>query len=138
MRQGNVLSPKGGMLPVLTPVFRLGLGATFGSGAQMWPWIALDDMIGALLHVYEKTGLSGPVNFTAPQPVTNAEFTRALAATVGRWALFTVPAFAARAAPGGMADELLLSGARVVPKRLRESGYAFRWPELRPALEAML
>jgi len=138
MRNGNVLSPRGGMLPALLPLFRLGLGAKFGSGEQVWPWIALDDYPHALLHILEKTDLAGPVNFVAPEPVTNARFTNTLAAAVGRQAFFTVPSFATRLAPGGMGEELLLGGVRMVPARLLESGYRFRWPELAPALRAML
>jgi uncharacterized protein (TIGR01777 family) len=137
-RFGNVLSPRGGMLPVLLPLFRLGFGAKFGTGQQMWPWIALEDVPLAILHIIERAQLSGPVNMVAPQAVTNEEFTRVLAAAVGRWAVFSVPSFAARIAPGGMAEELLLSGARMVPKKLLDSGYQFRWPRLREALEAML
>jgi uncharacterized protein (TIGR01777 family) len=137
-RFGNVLSRRGGMLPVLLPIFKLGFGARLGSGAQYWPWIALDEIPSAMLHVYERSELSGPVNFVAPQAVTNEEFTRAVAAAVGRWAIFSVPAFATRLAPGGMADELLLSGARVLPAKLLDSGYKFRWPRLREALESML
>lgn len=138
MRFGNVLSPRGGMLEVVLPLFRLGLGAKFGDGTQYWPWIALDDITPAMLHVLERPEIAGPVNFVAPQPVTNAEFTDALAAAVRRPAFLTVPGFAAKLAPGHMADELLLSGARVVPRRLLESGYEFRHPELRAALRGMV
>lgn len=137
-RFGNVLTPDGGMLEVLLPLFRLGLGTTLGSGRQYWPWIAADDLGPALLHVLERPELSGPVNFVAPQPVTNAEFTSAVAAAVGRPSILKLPSFAARLAPGGMADELLLTSTRLVPKRLLETGYEFRYPELRPALSAML
>ena len=138
MRSGNVLSPHGGMLPALLPLFRIGLGARFGDGQQIWPWIALDDYAPAIMHVFEKTDLAGPVNFVAPQAVSNEQFTNALAAAVGRFAFFSVPAFAARLAPGGMADEILLGGARLIPTRLVESGFVFRWPELKPFLRATL
>jgi hypothetical protein len=138
MRSGNVLSPKGGMLPALLPLFRLGLGAKFGDGKQIWPWIALDDYPAAVVHVYEKTDLAGPVNFVAPEAVSNEQFTNTLAAAIGRFAFFAVPAFAARLAPGGMADEILLGGARLIPARLLESGYEFKWPELKPFLRNAL
>ncbi len=137
MRTGNVLARKGGMLEPLLPLFKLGLGAKFGSGKQMWPWITLDDMVAAILHLVD-TDLAGPVNVVAPEPVSNEQFTNALAAAVGRTAFFSVPAFAARFAPGGMADEILLGGARVVPERLLQSGFTFRHPELRPALKELL
>jgi uncharacterized protein len=137
-RFGNVLSPRGGMLGTLVPMYRLGLAARFGSGRQMWPWIALEDITPALLHVLERPEISGPVNFVAPEAVSNAAFTDAIADVLGRPSFLTVPKFAARLAPGGMADELLLSGARVVPRRLLDSGYDFRQPRLEPALRGML
>jgi uncharacterized protein len=136
-RFGNVLSAGGGMLAPLVPLFKLGLGPTIGSGEQIWPWIAAADITPALLHVLERPELSGPINFVAPDAVTNEAFTAALAAVLGRPSFLRVPAFAARLAPGGMADEMLLSGARVVPRRLLDSGYVFRFPELKPALRAL-
>lgn len=138
MRNANVLSPKGGMLEVLVPMFKLGLGAKLGDGKQQWPWIALMEIPHAIMHLYENTALAGPVNFAAPEAATNEEFTNKLAAVLHRPAFLAVPSFAAELAPGGMAEEILLSGRRVVPARLLESGYRFRYPELRPALEAML
>jgi uncharacterized protein len=138
MRLGTVLSPRGGMLASLLPLFRLGLGTRLGSGNQVWPWIALEDIPPAILHLLERPDIDGPVNFVAPQLVTNAEFTDTLAAVLGRPSILALPAFAARLAPGGMGSELLLSGARVVPGKLLHSGYEFRFPELKPALQAML
>lgn len=138
MRTANVLSPKGGLLEVLVPMFKLGLGAKLGDGKQVWPWIALDEIPLALQHLYDNTDLAGPVNFAAPEAATNEQFTNKLAAALGRPAFLAVPSFAAELAPGGMGGEILLSGRRVVPARLLESGYRFRWPELRPALDAML
>jgi uncharacterized protein len=137
MRFGNVLSPDGGMLGALVPLYRLGLAASLGSGRQMWPWIALEDVTPALLHLLARPEISGPVNFVAPEPVSNAEFTDTLAAALGRPSVLKVPKFAVRMAPGGMADEMLLSGARLVPRRLLESGYEFRQPRLEPALRGM-
>lgn len=134
MRFGNVLSARGGLLEVLFPLFRLGLGARLGSGRQYWPWIADEDIPPALLHVLERPEIVGPVNFTAPEPATNAEFTAAVAAAVGRPSVLRVPAFATRLAPGGMAEELVLVSLRLFPRRLLDSGYEFRQPELRAAL----
>lgn len=138
MRFGIVLSRTGGMLGTMLPLFRLGLGSRLGDGTQYWPWIALDDIPPALLHVLERPDIHGPVNFVAPDPVTNAGFTEALAAAVGRPAVLRVPAFAARLAPGDMADEILLASARLVPRKLLDSGYEYRQPELEPALRSVL
>jgi hypothetical protein len=138
MRFGNVLHPSGGMLKVLLPLYRLGLGTRFGSGQQIWPWIAREDIPAAILHLLEHPDVKGPVNFSSPNPVSNEEFTKAIAAAVGRPTFLRVPRFAAKLAPGNMSEELLLAGARVVPRRLLDSGYTFRCPELRPALRTML
>jgi len=137
-RLGNVLSPDGGMLATLIPIFRLGLAASFGSGRQMWPWIALEDIPPAIMHLLERPEIAGPVNFVAPDPVSNDEFTSTLAGVLKRPSLFSIPKFATRLAPGGMGEEILLSGARLVPKRLLESGYEFRQPRLEAALRGML
>lgn len=138
MRFGNVLHPEGGALAVMIPIFRVGFGAPFGSGQQPWPWIARDDVGPAIAHLLENAEIDGPVNFVAPDPATNEQFTHALAAAVGRRSYLRVPAFATKLAPGGMGEEMLLGGSHLVPRRLLESGYTFRWPELRPALAAML
>ncbi|MGH7449199.1 MAG: TIGR01777 family oxidoreductase [Longimicrobiales bacterium] len=137
-RFGNVLSPDGGMLGVLLPLYRLGLGAKIGDGRQYWPWIAIGEIPPAVLHVLERPEIHGPLNLVAPEAVTNAEFTDAVAAVVGRPSFLRLPAFAARLAPGRMSDELLLSSARVLPKKLLASGYEFRHPELKPALRVLL
>src|SRR5690606_7852097 len=133
-RFGNVLSPDGGMLGTLLPLYRLGLGARFGDGSQYWPWIAIADIAPAMLHVIDRTDIRGPVNFVAPEQVTNAEFTRAVAGAVGRPSALRVPAFAAKLAPGGMSEALLLRSARVVPRVLLDTGYTFLYPRLKPAL----
>lgn len=138
MRISNVLTPKGGLLATLLPLFKLGFGAPFGSGRQIWSWMALSDLVSAVFHIVENAEIRGPVNFAAPEAVSNAEFTRALAAAVGRPSVLRVPAFAAKLVPGGMGEEVLLAGARVVPKVLLDSGFQFDWPELRPALKAMI
>lgn len=134
MRFGVVLDPAGGMLQRLLPVFRLGLGGRLGNGRQVLSWIALDEIPRAALHLIGTESLAGPVNFVTPNPVDNAEFTRQLARVLGRPAFFHVPAAALRLAFGEMAEETILSSARVVPRRLLESGYEFAWPELDHAL----
>jgi hypothetical protein len=138
LRFGNVLHPEGGMLAVLVPLYRIGLGAPFGGGEQPWPWIARDDVTAGIAHVIDREELRGPVNFVAPEVVTNEAFTRALAAAVGRPSFLRVPKLAARLAPGGMGEEMLLGGAAIVPRKLLETGYTFRWPTLSDALRAML
>ncbi len=137
-RFGNILSPRGGFLGVLLPLFRLGLGATLGAGDQVWPWIALGDVVRAILFVIDQPELVGPVNVVAPHVVTNAEMTEEVARAVHRPSVLRVPAFALKVAPGRMADELLLGGQHVVSVKLRSAGFEFRHPELHQALESML
>ncbi len=134
LRCGLVLGPGGGALARMLPIFRLGLGGRLGSGQQWMGWIALADLIAAVRFVLEKENLAGPVNFVSPEPVTNAGFTGALAAAVHKPAVFPAPAFALRLAFGEMADEALLAGARVVPKRLMDAGFQFQFAGIRAAL----
>lgn len=136
-RFGNVLASHGGMLEVLIPFFRMGLGTRFGSGDQMWPWIALPEIPRVLLFLLDRPEIAGPVNVVAPEAVTNAEFTRALAAALGRPSVLSVPDFLLKLAPGHMGEELLLWGARVVPERLLDAGYQFQWPRLEPTLREL-
>ena len=138
LRLGLVLSPKGGALKKILTPFKLGLGGKIGSGQQWWSWIHVDDIVGALHHALQTDSLSGPVNFVAPNPARNLDFTQVLASVLRRYAFFHVPAFAARLVFGEMADELLLSSERVEPAKLRDSGYAFRFAELRLALEDLV
>lgn len=137
-RIGVVLNPTGGALAQMLLPFRFGLGGVIGSGEQYMSWIALDDVIGAIHHALITDTLRGPVNVTAPQPVTNREFTTALGRTLRRPMLLPLPAGVIRTALGEMADELLLSSARVEPRRLQETTYPFRHPELGGALRHML
>ncbi len=138
-RIGIVLSPKGGALSRMLPLFRAGLGGVIGGGSQYVGWIALDDLPRIVLHALQCVDLSGPVNAVAPCPVTNREFTLALGKALSRPTLLPVPAFALRRAVGReKADALLLSSARAVPCRLEETGYRFRFPELGEALRHML
>ena len=135
LRSGIVLSRRGGMLPTLLVPFRLGLGARLGSGRQYLSWITLTDHVSAVRFVLGQEGFAGPVNLTAPDPVTNAELTRALARAVHRPAVFVVPAGALRLLLGDLSTELLGS-SRVVPARLEQAGFAFRHPSIGPALAA--
>lgn len=137
-RFGIVLSPRGGALAKMLTPFRLGVGGVIGSGRQVMSWIALDDAIGAIDHALNQPELRGPVNVVAPQAVTNREFTKTLGRVLGRPTILPVPAFAIRLALGEMADELLLTGMHVVPKRLLETGYTFRFPDLESALRHLL
>lgn len=138
LRFGIILSPAGGALPRLLLPFRLGLGGRVGSGEQYMSWIALDDAAGAIYHSLTTESVVGPANATSPNPVTNREFTRTLGRVLRRPTLFPLPAFAARALFGQMADELLLASARVMPERLLASGYEFRYPQLEDALRHVL
>jgi uncharacterized protein len=138
LRFGVVLSAGGGALAKLLTPFRLGLGGRLGDGRQAMSWIALDDLLAAILHSAMTEDLAGPVNAVAPQPTTNADFTAALGEALHRPALVPLPAFAVRAAFGEMADEMLLGGARVEPARLATSGFAFRYPNLAAALRHTL
>jgi len=139
LRIGMVLSPRGGALARILPLFRAGLGGVIGGGRQYVSWIALDDLPHILLHALQRADLSGPVNAVAPRPVTNREFTEALGKALSRPTPLPVPSFALRLAVGGeMADALLLASARVFPRRLEETGYAFRFPELPAALRHLL
>ncbi len=136
IRTGLVLSRKGDLLKLLRLQFLVGLGGRFGDGKQYMPWISLDDEIGAITHILGTDVLSGPVNLTGPDPVTNAEFTRALGHALHRPAPWRVPAFAMKAVLGQAAEEMALTGQRAIPAKLRESGYEFRHPTLEQALKA--
>lgn len=138
IRIGIVLTPKGGALGKMLLPFKLGLAGVVGSGAQYMSWIALDDLIAVFVHALENSAMSGPVNATAPHPVTNREFTKTLGRVLGRPTIFPLPAFAARLALGEMADALLLSGARALPARLQDAGFSFAHPHLEGTLRHML
>ena len=137
-RFGIVLSPEGGALGTTLPIFKLGGGGRIGSGRQYWPWIAVDDVVGATIHALDSESLSGALNVTVPDPPTNEEYTKTLGYVLGRPTVFPLPAPAARLALGQVADELLLASQRVEPARLRESGYSYRYPELEGALRYLL
>ena len=137
-RFGIVLTPQGGALARMLPPFRMGIGGRLGSGRQWMSWIHIQDLLGGIHHILSNDLLQGPINFVAPRPLTNADFTRTLAATLSRPAVFPVPSFALRLLFGSMADEALLASERVEPVRLITSGYPFQFSDLRKALEALL
>jgi len=138
LRTTPVQDASGAGLQKQALLFRLGLGGRFGSGRQWLSWIALDDIAGAYLHALTRDDLAGPVNAASPNPVTNAELTATLARVLHRPAVLHVPAFAPKLVLGESADELLFASIRVVPARLLETGYRFRFPELEPALRHTL
>lgn len=137
LRTGLVLA-KGGLLGPLKPLFQFGLGGRLGDGRQYLPWIAISDEVGAIRFLTEHETVSGPVDLCAPEPVTNAEFTRVLAQVLHRPAPWRVPAVAIRAAFGEAGGELALVSQRAVPTVLREAGYSFACTELDRALAAVV
>lgn len=138
VRTGFVQTPKGGALKAQLPLFRLGLGGRLGSGRQWWSWVTLDDVIGIYRHAVVSETASGPLNATAPNPVTNAEYTATLARVLGRPALLPVPRFGPRLLLGQLADELVFSSARVHPAATEASGYRFQHTSLEAGLRHIL
>lgn len=138
MRFGLVLSDRGGALRPMLPLFKAGLGGRLGSGKQIWSWVALDDVVGSILYVLTRESLAGPINVTAPQAVTNLAFTRTLGRVLRRPTIAAVPQFVLNIVGGQMAHEMLLSSARVVPRKLTAAGYEFSYPELEVALRHVL
>ncbi len=138
LRTGLVLGADGGALSLMRRAFRLGAGGRLGSGAQWMPWIHIADEAGLILWAAENTAITGPLNLTAPNPVTNAAFTRALAAALRRPAFCHAPAFILKAVLGGMAREMLLSGQRALPAAAENAGYRFQYSDLAPALTQLL
>jgi uncharacterized protein (TIGR01777 family) len=138
MRNGVVLTTTGGALAKMLPAFRLGLGGPIGSGHQYVSWIVLDDIVKAMLYLLENQSLVGPVNLTAPTPLTNREFAKALGKVLGRPAVVTVPVFALRMAFGTEGAAMLQSGQRVLPARLVAAGFNFSCKAVEPALRHLL
>jgi uncharacterized protein (TIGR01777 family) len=136
IRTGLVLDPTGGALGRMLPLFRFGFGGKLGNGKQWWSWITLHDQLRAILFVLDNQNISGAVNLTAPNPVTNQEFTSALARALRRPALFPAPAFALKLALGGFSTEILGS-KKVLPAALQEAGFNFDFPHIGPALDAL-
>lgn len=138
LRFGIVLARHGGALAKMLPAFRLGLGGRLGNGRQFWNWIALEDLLRVIEFALVEGNVTGVVNAVSPAPVTNAEFTRALARTLRRPAVLPVPAFAVKLLFGEMGREALLASARVRPVRLLDRGFEFRFPQLDAALNHLL
>ncbi|MGW4114578.1 TIGR01777 family oxidoreductase [Actinosynnema sp. NPDC004786] len=135
LRTGLVISPSGGLFGKIRPLFSAFLGGRLGDGRQYLPWISLDDAVSAIRFVVEHD-VAGPVNVTAPSPVTNAEFTRTVGRALHRPTPWVAPAFALRAVLGDMADEGLLAGQRAVPRVLERAGFRFHHPALEAAVAA--
>lgn len=138
LRIGVVLSTKGGALTKMLLPFELGAGGEIGSGNQFLSWVSLDDVLGAILHALNTESISGPVNVTAPNPVTNKEFTKTLGKVLSRPTLIPIPTFGLRILFGEMADECLVAGQNVLPTKLHSSNYEFRNKELEPTLRRIL
>jgi uncharacterized protein (TIGR01777 family) len=136
LRTGIVLGQGGGALGQMLPFFRMGTGGRIGTGRQWMSWIHLDDMIGMALLALNNQAVSGPVNLTAPNPVTNSEFTQTLAEVIHRPAVLPIPVFGLRLLYGEM-SQVLLEGQRVLPDAAARAKYQFRYPELRTALKSV-
>ena len=134
LRFGMILSPSGGALAKMLPIFKLGLGGSLGSGRQWMSWITLPDVVSIIHHLLTHDDIGGPVNVVSPNPVTNHEFTKALGKALKRPAFMPAPALALKLILGEMADELLLSSQRVMPKKLLDAGYRFEQADLEEAL----
>ncbi len=138
LRFGMVLSPKGGALKQMLPVFEWGLGGQIGTGKQYISWISIDDLIRVIDFVIQTEKLAGPVNAVTSQPVTNAEFTKTLGRVLHRPTFFSMPTFAATLGFGELGQEVLLASQRVKPQKLEEAGFQFDYPNLEEALQHLL
>jgi len=138
LRTGMALSGKGGALTAMLPAFRMGVAGKIGDGRQFVSWIAIDDLTRAISHAIAHESLSGPVNAVSPNPVRNAELTKALGKALGRPTFLAMPAFAVRLIFGEMADALLLASQRAQPRRLLDTGFTFQFPDFEAALRHVL
>jgi len=138
LRTATVLSKDGGALGTMLLPFKLGVGGVIGSGKQWFSWISLDDQVAAIIFALENENLRGAVNSTSPNPVTNEEFTKTMGDVLYRPTFIPLPEFAVSTLLGEMGDALLLTSTRVVPQRLSDAGFEFKYPDLRPALEHAL
>jgi uncharacterized protein (TIGR01777 family) len=138
LRFGIILSPKGGALAKMLPIFKIGLGGKLSDGSHWMSWIALEDVIRAILFLLERNDASGAFNIVSPNPVTNADFTATLAAALGRPAFMPVPAALLRFLYGEFADAGLLASQRAIPERLQQLGFSFKLPELDDSLYSIL
>ena len=137
-RLGVVLSPESGALGTTLPLFKLGVGGKIGDGRQWVSWVAIDDVVGAIVHALTDESVEGPVNVGSPNPMTNAEYTKVLGKVLGRPTVLPLPAPAARIMLGEVADALLLASQRMEPAKLEATGYDFRYPQLEGALRHLL
>jgi uncharacterized protein (TIGR01777 family) len=138
LRFGPIISREGGMLAKMLTPFKMGMGGKVGSGKQYISWVAIDDAVNAIKLALSGETFRGPLNIVSPNPVTNEEFTKTLGHALNRPTALAMPAFAVRLAFGEMADEMLLTSQRVVPKKLNDAGYEFEFPELEGALRKHL
>lgn len=134
LRFGVILSKKGGAIKEMLTPFKLGLGGVIGSGQQKFSWVSLEDAINAIIYVLENKNMTGPVNITSPNPVSNRVYTKTLGKTLKRPTIFNMPAFVCRLIFGEMADELLLSSQSVIPKKLIQNGFSFAHLDIDSAL----
>jgi len=134
LRLGPVLAPRGGMMEKMLTPFKMGLGGKIGSGKQYISWVSIDDVVAAMKLALRDESIRGPLNVVSPNPVTNEQFTKALGDVLSRPTVMAMPAFAARLAFGEMADEMLLTSQKVLPKRLQDAGFKFECPSLENAL----
>src|SRR5262249_19910527 len=137
LRTGLVLERDGGALPEMLLPFKLGAGGPVGSGRQYWPWIHRDDWVGLVRWTIRSSNVTGPVNVTAPAPVTNAQFATALGRAMHRPAFMPAPGFALKLLLGEMAEGLLLSGQRAIPQRAERGGFTFTFTRVDEALQAL-
>ena len=135
VRIGVVLSPGGGALAKMLLPFKLGVGGVIGSGKQYWSWIGLNDLVRVIEFCINNESVVGPVNAVSPNPLTNKEFTKIVGSVLHRPTIFPLPAFMAKLVLGEMADALLLSSSRVMPKKLQKAGFTFAQPELAECLQ---
>ena len=135
LRSGIVLSKEGGALATMLTPFKLGVGGVIGDGTQWMSWISLNDVVGVINYALENENMRGAINNTSPNPVTNEEFTKTLGSVLYRPTFLPLPEFAVHMVLGEMGDALLLDSTRVIPKRLKDAGYEFKYPELKAALE---
>lgn len=138
LRTGIVLGAEEGALERMLTPFRLGLGGRLGTGKQWMPWIHIEDVVDLIFHCFKRSDIKGGINASSPNPVTNRQFSKALGFVLSRPTILPMPSPLARLLFGEMADELLLTGQRVYPRKALESGFEFSYPELRPALEQLL
>jgi uncharacterized protein (TIGR01777 family) len=138
VRTGLVLASDGGALAKLLPPFKMFVGGPMGSGRQFWPWIHREDWVGMVSWLSTTPDLQGPFNVTGPDPVTNAELSKALGRALGRPSLLPAPAFAMRLLLGEMSDALLMSGQRAIPQRATAAGFAFRYRTVDEAMRAAI